>query len=150
MDSSLEVRAYSSLSPFPSQFHFHTYSHPPGTGGGWCSLNAGNWLSLWSPVYFPPLPLPPFRPHHPASLHEQLGNLQQNTAVMSLPRTELWPWPGLPCLAPPRPARPPLGYFVLERKALRAPRPETWERRLPPSLFAHLGTRFCPGGALPG
>lgn len=104
MDSSLEVRAYSSLSPFPSQFHFHTYSHPPGTGGGWCSLNAGNWLSLWSPVYFPPLPLPPFRPHHPASLHEQLGNLQQNTAVMSLPRTELWP--GLPCLALPRPASP--------------------------------------------
>ena len=84
MDSSLAVRAYSSLSPFPSQFHFHTYSHPLGTGGGWCSLNAGNWLSLWSPVYFPPLspPLP-----HTASRPEQLGNLQQKTAVMRLPRT---------------------------------------------------------------
>lgn len=82
-----------SLSPFPSQFHFHIYSHPPGTGGGWCSLNAGNWLSLWSSVYFPPLlPLPRPRP-------EQLGNLQQNTAVMRLPwtRAAAWVCPALPC-----------------------------------------------------
>lgn len=90
VDNSLEVRAYSSsLSAVTSQFHFHTYSHPPGTGGGWCSLSAGNWRSLWSPVYFPP-PFPPPSsppPPHAASRPEQLGNLQQNTAVMRLPWT---------------------------------------------------------------
>lgn len=65
VDSGRAVHAYPSLSPFPSQFHFHTYSHPPGTGGGWCSLSAGNWLSLWSPVYFPPLTPPSSSPPLP-------------------------------------------------------------------------------------
>lgn len=64
VDNSREPLAYSSLSPVPSQFHFHTYSHPPEMRR--LVFERRSWLSLWSCVYFrllSPSSLP--RPHHP-------------------------------------------------------------------------------------
>lgn len=105
VDNSREVRAYPSLSPFPSRFHLHTYSHPPGTGGGWCSLNAGNWLSLWSPVYFPPRLPPPSAAPPPPHAASRPGAAGKPAAKHCSHEISLDPscGLGLPCLALPCP-----------------------------------------------
>ena len=127
------ITAYPSLSPFPSRFHFHTYNHPPGTGGGWCSLNAGNWLSLWSPVYFPaPLrppsssPPPPHAASRPGAAGKPAGKHCSHETSLDPPSCGL----GLPCRALPCLALTwvHLGHLVLERKAFGAPHPGMWKR----------------------
>lgn len=94
-----KVCACSSLSlPLPASF---PHIQPPtGTGGGWCSLNTGNWLSPWSPVYLPPLPSPSLRPSpgaasllpraagKPAAKHCSHGTFLHPCAS-SLPRSTL-------------------------------------------------------------
>lgn len=99
-----KVYACSSLS-LPLPVSFPHIQPPTGTGGGWCSLNTGNWLSPWSPVYFPLLPSPSLRPSpgtasllptaagKPAAKHCSHGTFP---APMCLLQFALF-YPALPC-----------------------------------------------------
>ena len=140
-----KVYACSSLS-LPLPVSFPHIQPPTGTGGGWCSLNTGNWLSPWSPVYFPLLPSPSLRPSpgtasllptaagKPAAKHCSHGTFPAPMCLLQF---------ALPCDRLGR-------VFVLEGKALKAPNPAV--RQLSPSLVSSTlpPTPNLPAKAGPG
>lgn len=135
--------ACSSLS-LPLPVSFPHMQPPTGTGGGWCSLNTGNWLSPWSLVYFPPplSPSPRPSPGLPPSCLEQLGNLRRNTAVMGLPCAQVaLVCPVLPCDR--------LGR-VFGRTALEAPKPAALSLAVVSSTLICSAPPYLPAKAGPG
>lgn len=145
VDNSREVRAYPSLSPFPSRFLLHTYSQPPTGDRRRLVFSERRELALsvvsclLPSSSSPSLLLAPTTPRYPPPPPpQQLGNLQQNTAVMRFPwtRAVAWVCPALPCPALPCPVST-WGTGLWKERLLGLP---IEERRRgdslpPPSLF---------------